>query len=145
VKDGCCCTQLRRPLALVLTRTPLTAARHPPSHRRKQLGLADSITLLPESQDDAQEAALALFAADDGSKFRSSWQGKRRKIMTEGIMPAGGGGGGAAAGSGRGGGGRGGGGRRGGGRGVGPVLSPAAQALAARVVRKGGKGSLPGL
>ncbi|KIZ00829.1 Coiled-coil domain-containing protein [Monoraphidium neglectum] len=113
--------------------------------RRKQLGLADSITLLPESQDDAQEAALALFAADDGSKFRSSWQGKRRKIMTEGIMPAGGGGGGAAAGSGRGGGGRGGGGRRGGGRGVGPVLSPAAQALAARVVRKGGKGSLPGL
>ncbi|KAI8464331.1 MAG: hypothetical protein J3K34DRAFT_474422 [Monoraphidium minutum] len=121
--------------------------------RRRELGLSEAVPLLPESKDDASEAALALFAADDRPKFQAGWEAKRRKIMTQGIMvppansmppPAnkggGGGGGGARGGAAavRGSG-------RGGGGGGAPKLSPAARALAARVARKPGKASLPGL
>jgi hypothetical protein len=142
-----------------------------PVPRRQELGLADSITLLPESEADAREAALTLFAADDRPKYDAAWAGKRRRIMGESILSPGGGasgggggalGGGGGSSSSRGGGGgalgggsRGGGGTNGsgggavvgsgsgrgasiGGKGA-PQLSAAAQALAARVLRKPGK------
>lgn len=113
---------------------------------RKQLRLADSVTLLPESDEDARQASLALFSADDRPKYDSSWRNKRRKIMTESIMPrvgAASGTGSGRANSSGGGGSRSGlrGGSGGAGRGGGaPKLSAAALALAQRVVRKPPKG-----
>jgi hypothetical protein len=57
--------------------------------RRKALGLADHVKLLPESKADAQAAQLVLFQ-HRGSKFQQKHQDKRRKIMTESIFGAGG-------------------------------------------------------
>lgn len=113
--------------------------------RRAAIGLPESVPLLPESRADAREAALTLFAADDGAKYEDGWRAKRRRIMGESIMAAassgggGGGGGRGASGSGSGSG-RGSGAvvARGSGSGGGggkqqPKLSAAAQALAARL------------
>lgn len=61
------------------------------THRRKLLGLADHVKLLPESKADAQTAQLVLFQ-HSGSKFHEKHQDKRRKVMTESIFGAAGGG-----------------------------------------------------
>jgi hypothetical protein len=60
------------------------------------LGLADHVTLLPESNADAQAAQLVLFQ-HSGSKFQQKHQDKRQKIMTESIFGSAAAGGAAAA------------------------------------------------
>eukprot|EP00882_Tetradesmus_deserticola_P008306 GHRQ01008756.1.p1 GENE.GHRQ01008756.1~~GHRQ01008756.1.p1 ORF type:complete len:304 (+),score=118.81 GHRQ01008756.1:74-913(+) len=64
--------------------------------KRKALGLADHVKLLPESKADAQAAQLVLFQ-HSSSKFQQKHQDKRQKIMTESIF---GGEGGVEAGNG---------------------------------------------
>jgi hypothetical protein len=62
---------------------PCVCLQH--SNRRKALGLADHVKLLPESKADAQAAQLVLFQ-HSGSKFQQKHQDKRQKIMTESIF-----------------------------------------------------------
>jgi hypothetical protein len=67
-----------------------------PANRRKALGLADHVKLLPESNADAHAAQLVLFQ-HSGSKFQQKHQDKRQKIMIESIFGSAAVGGAAAA------------------------------------------------